>query len=72
MTNAQLDAFLETLAKLVENKATTVEEAAELIRQAKTQPDDKKKRVAALAKVPLKKNTKRRAGSLTPATLILS
>ena len=45
MTNAQLDAFLETLAKLVENnvenKATTVEEAAELIRQAKTQPDDK-------------------------------
>ena len=46
MTNAQLDAFLETLAKLVENKATTVEEAAELIRQAKTQPDDKYKQVA--------------------------
>ena len=41
MTNAQLDAFLETLAKLVESKATTVEEAAELIRQAKTQSDDK-------------------------------
>lgn len=41
MTNAQLDAFLETLARLVETKATTVTEAAELIRQAKTQPDDK-------------------------------
>ena len=41
MTNAQLDAFLETLAKLVESKATTVEEAAELIRPAKPQPDDK-------------------------------
>ena len=39
MTNAQLDTFLETLAKLVENKAKTVEEAAELIRQAKTEPD---------------------------------
>ena len=38
MTNAQLDAFLETLAKLVETKATTVAEAAELIRRAKTQP----------------------------------
>lgn len=41
MTNAQLNAFLETLAKLVETKAATVAEAAELIRQAKTQPDDK-------------------------------
>lgn len=41
MTNAQLDAFLETLARLVETKAATVTEAAELIRQAKTQPDDK-------------------------------
>jgi hypothetical protein len=37
MTNNQLDAYLETLAKLVESKAKTVEEAAELIRKAKTQ-----------------------------------
>ena len=37
MTNAQLDAYLETLAKLIESKAKTVEEAAELVRQAKTQ-----------------------------------
>lgn len=36
MTNAQLNAYLETLAKLVESKAKTVEEAAEIIRQAKT------------------------------------
>lgn len=36
MTNAQLNAFLETLAKLVEEKALTINQAAELIRQAKT------------------------------------
>lgn len=36
MTNAQLDAFLETLAKLVESKATTVVEAAQIIRESKT------------------------------------
>lgn len=35
MTNAQFNQFLETLAKLVEAKAMTVEEAAELIREAK-------------------------------------
>lgn len=35
MTNAQFDAFLETLAKLVE-KADSIEEAAEIIRRAKT------------------------------------
>lgn len=36
MTNNQLNAYLETLAKLVESEAKTVEEAAEIIRQAKT------------------------------------
>lgn len=36
MTNAEFNAFLETLAQLVESKATTIEEAAEIIRQAKT------------------------------------
>ena len=35
MTNAELNAFLETLARLVECKAESVEEAAELIREAK-------------------------------------
>lgn len=37
MTNNQLNAFLETLAKLVESKAKTIEEAAEIIRKAKTE-----------------------------------
>ena len=37
MTNNQLDAFLETLAKLIESKAKTVKEAAEIVRQAKTE-----------------------------------
>lgn len=36
MTNAEFNAFLETLALLVESKAGTVNEAAEIIRQAKT------------------------------------
>lgn len=36
MTNAQLNAFLETIAKLIECKAVSVEEAAEIVRQAKT------------------------------------
>lgn len=35
MTNAEFNAFLETLTKLVESKAKTVEEAAEIIRNAK-------------------------------------
>lgn len=35
MTNAQFDTVLEMLAKLVE-KAKTVEEAAKIIREAKT------------------------------------
>lgn len=37
MTNKQFDTFLETLAKLIESKAKTVEEAAEIIRKAKTE-----------------------------------
>lgn len=35
MSNAQFNAFLETLAKLIESKAKSVEEATELIREAK-------------------------------------
>ena len=35
MTNAEFNAFLETLAKLIESKAKTVEEAAEIVREAK-------------------------------------
>lgn len=34
MTNAQFDAFLENLARLIE-KAETVEEAAEIVRESK-------------------------------------
>ena len=36
MTNAEFNAFLETLAQLIESKAKTPEEAAELIRHAKS------------------------------------
>lgn len=37
MTDEQLNVFLELLAQLVESKAGTVQEAAELIRRAKPQ-----------------------------------
>lgn len=37
MTNAEFNAFLETLAKLVESKASSVEEASAIIREAKTE-----------------------------------
>jgi hypothetical protein len=37
MSNAQLDTLLETLAALIESKATTIEEAAQIVRNAKTQ-----------------------------------
>lgn len=36
MTNAQLDAFLETLARLIESDAENIEQAAEIVRNAKT------------------------------------
>lgn len=36
MSNAQWNAFLETLAKLIEAKATTPQEAAQIVRDAKT------------------------------------
>ena len=35
-SNAQFDAFLEILAKLIESKAATVTEAAQIVRSAKT------------------------------------
>lgn len=35
MSNEQFNSHLETLAKLIEAKATTVEEAAQIIRDAK-------------------------------------
>lgn len=35
MINAEFDAFPETLAQLIEAKAKTVEEAAELVRDKK-------------------------------------
>lgn len=36
MSNDQLNSLLETLARLIEAKATTVEEAARIVRDAKT------------------------------------
>lgn len=36
MTNAQYNEFLETLAKLIEAKAQTPQEAAQIVRDAKT------------------------------------
>lgn len=35
MTNAEFNAFLETLAQLIEAKAETPEEAAEIVRKSK-------------------------------------
>lgn len=35
MSNAQLDGYLETIARLIESKAATAEEAAEIVRNAK-------------------------------------
>lgn len=36
MTNAQFDSFFETLAELIEAKAKTLAEAAEIVRAKKT------------------------------------
>ena len=36
MSNAQLDSMLETLARLIEAKAITKEDAAQIVREAKT------------------------------------
>lgn len=36
MNNAQLNSFLEQIAKLIEAKAETISEAAEIVRNAKT------------------------------------
>jgi hypothetical protein len=37
MTNAQFNAVLETIARLIEAKAATPEEAAQVVREAKTE-----------------------------------
>lgn len=36
MTNAEFNSFLEQIAKLIEAKAQTPQEAAEIVRDAKT------------------------------------
>ncbi len=43
MTNDQFDAFLESLAQLIEAKAKTPEEAAALVRDKKTKSESDKK-----------------------------
>lgn len=37
MTNAQLNALLETIAKRIENEATNAAEAARIVREAKAE-----------------------------------
>lgn len=37
MTNGQFDAFLETIARRIEAEAKTPEEAAQIVREAKTE-----------------------------------
>ncbi len=37
MTNAQLNALLETIAKRIENEAATAAEAAQIVREAKAE-----------------------------------
>ena len=44
MTNAQLNGYLELIAKLVEARALTPEQAAEIIRSAKVPVRDKKEK----------------------------
>jgi uncharacterized protein (UPF0335 family) len=36
MSNDQLNSLLETIARLIESKATTIEEAAQIVRDSKT------------------------------------
>lgn len=43
MTNAQLNGYLELIAKLIEAKAITLEEAANIVREAKV-PETKKRK----------------------------
>lgn len=47
MNNQQLDAFLEQIAKRIENEATTTEEAAEIVRSAKNRITVSKKGLTA-------------------------
>ncbi len=35
MTNAEFNAFLETIARLIESKATSIQDAATIVREAK-------------------------------------
>ena len=41
LTNEQFNSHLETLAKLIEAKAQTVNEAAQIVRDAKIQAEEK-------------------------------
>ena len=44
MTNDQFNSQLETLAKLIESTAKTPQEAARIVRDAKTNSDDTKRK----------------------------
>ena len=61
MTTAELNQFLENIAKLIEATADDPATAAKIVRDSKVK-----------AKAPLLKHPERRAGSLTPAALIIT
>lgn len=44
MTNAQLNGYLELIAKLIEAKAISLEEAANIVREAKVPETTKKEK----------------------------
>ena len=69
MTNAEFNAFLETLAQLIEAKAATPEEAAQIVRAAKAK---KKTGLRNPNQREPQTQAQRRAGSLTPAALIVT
>ena len=69
MTNAQLNGYLELIAKLIEAKAITLEEAAKIVREAKV-PNKKEKPVPHTSKY---RQDKSGAVNLPPLrTLIIS
>ena len=69
MTTAELNQYLENIAKLIEATANDPAAAAKIVRDSKVKAQ---KRVAAPTTDPLLRHPERRAGSLTPAALIIT
>lgn len=73
MTNAQLNGYLELIAKLIEAKAITLEEAAKIVREAKVQKPTKKKSLFRIRPNNRNRQDKSGAVNLPPLrTLIIS